>query len=267
MNFKWSERHLEEWETQGVTVFRQILPPALIEDLRRAAEMAREIARRDSPQAQRLQPVESYDSEIPQQPFRDYAELPALRDAVERLFSPAHEFGHRLAILFEPRDLPWCMDWHRDAREILDDDEWNAVRDDGQTGNQVNCALYEDTCTWIVPGSAARDDRAAETLVGRAPNLDGQGSAARERACSDYCRSMPGAERLLLEAGDYAIYRPWAWHLGNYLPSKKRATIQDSIATPAAWQWHHQRIWQRDRKGAEQTPYFRSLTGSPEPIT
>ena len=43
---------------------------------------------------------------------------------------------------------------------------------------------------------------------------------------------MPGAVQLRLNAGDFALYRSSAWHLGNYVPYRKRATLHDFCGTP-----------------------------------
>lgn len=45
MAFTFTDQHLDQYHTQGYTVFRQILPPALLGELRRVAAKAREIAR------------------------------------------------------------------------------------------------------------------------------------------------------------------------------------------------------------------------------
>ena len=45
MTFAFSDRHVEEYRTQGYTVFRQILPPGLVADLRRVCDQAIENAR------------------------------------------------------------------------------------------------------------------------------------------------------------------------------------------------------------------------------
>ena len=55
----------------------------------------------------------------------------------------------------------------------------------------------------------------------------------RERACRDYAESMPGSVQLHLAAGDFAVYRNSLWHLGNYVPYAKRATLHDFADTPA----------------------------------
>ncbi len=246
MAFQFSDRHIDEYHTQGYTVFRQILPPSLVGELRRVAEKARHLARQQrGPQAQRLQPVGNYD--LDQQPFIDYAELAPLNDAIHRVLTPRHYHGDRkmLGILLEPAELPWCTQWHRDWRDNvagLDLKTWDARFSDIDLFNQVNCALYEDTCTWVVPGSHLRRDLPGEAarfperpIAG--PVLEGRTYEERERLCLDYCRSMPGAARLFLEAGDFTLYRNTLWHLGNYVPYQQRATLHDAVDTPefAAW--------------------------------
>jgi hypothetical protein len=67
--------------------------------------------------------------------------------------------------------------------------------------------------------------------------LEGKSYAERERACLEYCRSMPGAQQLYLEAGDFALYRASMWHLGNYVPYSKRATLHDGVLTPRSGAW------------------------------
>ncbi len=245
MTFAFSDRHIHEYHTKGFTVFRHILPPSLIADLRRVTDRARELARKErDPQAQRLQPVGQFD--IDQQPFIDYAELPVLVDAIRRVLTPRHYHGDRdfMGVLLEPADLPWCTPWHRDWRDnhaALDLARWDAGFSDINLFNQVNCALYDDGSTWFVPGSHLRRDLPAE--VARFPirpieNPKFAGTAeVREYSGLEYCRSMPGAEQALLEAGDYCLYRNTLWHLGNYVPYRKRATIHDGVFTPEFVTW------------------------------
>lgn len=119
MTFHFSEQHIEEFYTRGVTVFRSILPSSLISDLRRVTDQGRDLARRQQcPQAQRFQPVAAYD--IEQQPFIDYRDLPILRDTVAKVLSlDIYGDPQLLGVLLEPSDLPWCTAWHRDILDNL----------------------------------------------------------------------------------------------------------------------------------------------------
>src|SRR5207247_2749526 len=90
MPFQFSDQHIEEYHMRGLTVFRGILPPSLLSDLRRVTDRAREIAReKHGPQAQRLQPVAGYD--LDQRPFEDYHSLSAVREAVTGPLSAQHQ--------------------------------------------------------------------------------------------------------------------------------------------------------------------------------
>ena len=120
MGFQVSDKHIEEYHMLGYTVFRKILPPSLIRDLRQVSDRAKAIAREQSgPQVQRLQPVANYD--LDQQPFIDYANLPPLVDAIAKVLTPRHRHGDRdhFGILFEPADMPYCTPWHRDWRDNM----------------------------------------------------------------------------------------------------------------------------------------------------
>ena len=246
MAFRFSDKHIQEYHTQGYTVFEGVLPPSLIDDLRRVTDEARDIARKThGPQAQRLQPISNYP--IDQKPFDDFRDLPELHDAFARLLGPRHTHGNTgfMGVLLEPADEPWCTQWHRDWRDNINGlnlDRWDEVFSDINLFNQINCALYDDNCTWVVPGSHLRRDLPGEierfpTRPVPGPNLEGQSPAQRERTALEYCRSLPGAVCLQLRAGDLAIYRNSLWHLGNYVPYCKRATLHDSADTPEFMAW------------------------------
>jgi ectoine hydroxylase-related dioxygenase (phytanoyl-CoA dioxygenase family) len=246
MSFQFSDQHIDDYQRLGYTVFRGILPPSLIDDLRRVTDEARVIAReKQGPQTQRLQPVSAFD--IDQQPFHDFRDLPELRDAVARILTPHHTYGTEaiLGVLLEPADEPYCTAWHRDWRDNVPGlklSDWDAVMHDIDYFNQLNCALYEDNSTWVVPGSHLRRDLPGEAARFPErpipyPDLEGKSSAGRELACLEYCRSLPGAQRLHLDAGDFALYRNSLWHLGNYVPYRKRATLHDAVDTPAFAAW------------------------------
>ncbi len=241
MPFTFTDQHIEAYHTQGYTVFRRILPPTLIRDLRRVTDEARKMARKKSGgQVQRLQPVSQY--ELDQQPFIDYGELPELVDAITRVLTPRHSHGNRdlFGVLLEPRDTPWCTNWHRDWRDNaagLPLELWDEVFSDIDYFNQINCALYDDASTWMVPGSHLRRDLEREIILFpdrpiKGPDLDGKSSEECEATCLAYAESMPAGVQVHLNAGDFALYRNTLWHLGNYVPYKKRATIHDGALTP-----------------------------------
>lgn len=239
MPFKVSDRHVEEFYMQGFTVFRGLLPFSLIADLRRECDKGRELAREGEKggQTQRFQPISKFP--IDQKPFQNFAELPELRDAIDKVLSPRHTWGNLdwMGVLIEPRDVSYCTKWHRDARELLSDDEWDAELRRFDRGNQVNCPLYDDTSTWFVPGSHLRGDtdgeRVLTSTLSPPPRVaNEQSDEEREQICLEYCRAMPNAVCLQLAAGDYALYRPHGWHLGNYTPYRKRATLHDGVCEP-----------------------------------
>jgi ectoine hydroxylase-related dioxygenase (phytanoyl-CoA dioxygenase family) len=226
--------HAEGWH-----VLRGIIPSRLVVDLRRVADQAREVARAaGGPQVQRLQPLLRHP--LDERPLREYQALPALRAAVARLLSPAHRHATEdwLGMLFEPAATAWTTGWHRDWRDNsgIGRTRWEAARDDLDLLNQVNAPLYEDGCTWIVPGSHRRDDLPGERAA-PAPDTAGLDPVAAERAVREHCLAMPGAMRLQLEPGDVAVYRSTLWHLGAYLPYQRRATLHDIVDHPRYRRW------------------------------
>lgn len=261
--FQFSDRHIEEYETLGYTVFRGIVPPKLIDELRRECDEAAAIAReKGGPNTQRFQPICAF--AIDQKPFEEFQNLAEIRDAVSRIIAPPWEVANLnvMGVLLEPAQDAWCTQWHRDWRDNipgLDIADWETQYEKRELFNQVNCALYEDSCTWVVPGSHLRRDTREEiarfpSRPIEGPQLEGLSSAEREIACLQYCESLPNAQRLLLDAGDYCLYRNSLWHLGNYIPYRKRATLHDGIMTPAFYAWRDAastRVTQRKAQGIE----------------
>lgn len=252
MPFSFTDRHITDYHEKGFTIFRSIVPTALLTDLRREADKGRQIARKRSGEsAQRLQPILNY-PEISPRPFDDFRHLPALVDALNALFEQG--FGKKVdtdatrdvfGILYEPASQPWCTMWHRDWRDNVKGlrlAEWDKRQLDIRLFNQVNCALYGDSCTWVVPGSHLRRDTPSEIrrfpdrpIPG--PNLENLNAEEAEAAALAYTMSMPGAHQAHLFAGDYMLYRNSLWHIGNYLPYRKRATIHDGLFSDAFREW------------------------------
>lgn len=246
MPFRFHASMVEKYLDQGFLIFERIIPPALLSDLRREADKARDLAHElNGPQTQRIQPLDKYGDRIDLQPFQDYAELSELKDAITGLLGPGHTHAHLdiMGLLVEPVERAWHCGWHRDGvvevpPEARDDNVksfmahiWHDLR----FYNQVNCAIYADSCTWFVPGSHLRQ----EDLPGEAQST---GDAAlrhppdeisdedTEQRLFEHCRSMPGAIPVHLGPGDFMIYRNLGWHTGLYLPYQPRATIHDIVS-------------------------------------
>jgi hypothetical protein len=234
MPFRVEQRHREEFERDGYTIFRSLLPPSLLADLRRAAGDAARIAReQQGDYAQRLQPI--YDVPgIDPRPFREFAELPELQEAVRSVLSPHHWHGSpRLGLLVEPVQ-PFATAWHRDGRKERSDDFYRETMDP-DLYNQCNCPLYPDRSLLIVPRSCFRRDTEAEAAHAR--SRDGWRTTGTFGELSAYADGMPGAMRVELEPGDYALYRASMWHIGVYSPDIRRATLHDHVDTEASIAW------------------------------
>jgi ectoine hydroxylase-related dioxygenase (phytanoyl-CoA dioxygenase family) len=250
MPFLFCDSMIHQYRSLGYVIFRQVLPASLIADLRRAALRIPELARKNGgPQAQRLQPIKKYLDEKEFKSFLDYSHLPPLVDAIQKILSPRNVLSGGVletgGVFVEPADLPGCTDWHRDIREthnVPDVEEFRRITIDPLWFNQINCPLYEDNCTWYVPGSYLRQfDLDGETAAaGNSPNqiVDKASYEERERRNLEYARSMPHAIRAAMDAGDFMLYHPNGWHLGNYLPDRKRMTIHDYAPTPELVDWY-----------------------------
>ncbi|MEK8051128.1 phytanoyl-CoA dioxygenase family protein [Ideonella sp. DXS22W] len=245
MAFVFSDQHIGEYHTRGYTVFRDLIPPRLLADLRREADRGRPIARRlAGGNAQRLQPIAPH---LDMRPFDELDRLPVLQQALAAIFE--HDPGmvvdlsaarEHLGILYEPGDSPYCMGWHRDYRDLwpgIDLAKWQRLLLSPRMFNQTNVALYDDGCLWAVPGSHLRGDTPGEIrrFPDRPipyPDVSRLTPEAAELTCRDYVRSMPGAEQVRLNAGDFMLYRNTLWHIGSYVPYVKRATIHGALLTP-----------------------------------
>lgn len=255
MSFVFSEQHIKDFYRDGYAIFRGILPPSLIADLRCVTDAGRALAREErGPQAQRLQPIASYVERLETGPLQDYLELPELLDAIRRVLTPEHYLSgfDILAVLYEPAERPWCTFWHRDISErspCVDPLEMRRLIQDPLFFVQVSCALYTDTSLWYVPASHGRPDTEEELAAARQrPVLDELSAAEAEQVSVACCRAMPGAVQTVLEPGDFMFYRTNAWHLGNYAPYRKRATLHGYIWSPEAERWY----WAWKKQRAEQ---------------
>ena len=253
MAFQFQDSMVNEYLSQGYLILQGIVPPSLLADLRREAEKARDLAHKlNGPQTQRIQPLSNYGDELDLKPFYDYTELPELRDAIEKLLGPDYTHGHVdiMGLLVEPLEHPWHLGWHRDgvvevppeARDETVNAKLAEVWYDLRHFNQVNCAIYADSCTWFVPGSHLRQwDMPGEEQSTKDPKLrkpaEGQSNAEAERYCLEHCRQFPGAVQVHLGPGDFMVYRNLAWHTGNYITYQPRATIHDVVRYEGGKDW------------------------------
>lgn len=246
MPFQYTEQHRIEYEREGLTILRGLIPAALLTDLRRETDTAREIARRQhGPQAQRLQPVYAYE-ELNAQTFRDFLGLPGMQAAVSRILGSDHHPSDIMGVLLEPERDAWCTHWHRDwGYNVpgIDIDAFFQAVPNLRLFNQLNAALYDDHSLWVVPGSHNREDTEEErapfvSIPPPAPPLRADMDAAeRELTCLEYVRCMPNAVPVALFAGDVAFYRACGWHIGNYVPYTRRATLHDGFYCQEDLDW------------------------------
>lgn len=245
-----TEEDRQKYREEGYHIIPQVIPPSLLKDLRREGAKAQEIARRiDGPQSQRLSALDTYRDELDMKVFRDFDEIEGLNEAIQELLTPAHFLQPTAdaTILFGPRDRPWSTEWHRDFRDHIEEapwkehlaDKWEEISNDFNIWNQVNCPLYEDNSTWYVPGSFKRTHNtkaenelyASTTQEILRDEANEQTDEALELFCLNYCQAMPGAVQLVLNPGDFCIYRNIGWHIGNYVPYRKRMTIHTQCDT------------------------------------
>lgn len=253
----------EQLHTDGFFVINNAIPSDLLQHLQNTADKFRKIARRIyGVQTQRLQPLERYCESEDQKVLNQFASLPLLEETIASVLGPMHEISMKhLGLMFEPKYLPYCMPWHRDWRDNskgLDIGAWYDVYRDFDFFNQINCPLLEDHSLWIVRGSHTRPDTPEEqalfpTRPIMAPYNDTERKVnrfsdflnffkqnqtnVRSQKCLDYCKNMPQAEQVILKPGDCIIYRNTLWHLGNYHPGQKRATLHTAILTERYQQW------------------------------
>ena len=238
MPFHYEEPLRDDYHSAGLVVLRDLIPSALLVDLRRESDIARVVARkRFGAQCQRLQPVYAFE-EVDPKPFRAFLALDGLRATVEGILGNGHESTDNMGILLEPAELAWATNWHRDWGhhvQDLDMDRFYAVASNHRVFNQLNAALWDDDSLWVVPGSHDRPDTPGEAgafdrIPAPGPELrEEMTPTEREAALDAYVTQMPGATQVRLGVGDVAFYRASGWHLGRYRTDAPRATLHDGF--------------------------------------
>jgi len=271
----------QHYRAAGYHIIPQVIPPNLLRDLRREAAKAQAIARRiDGPQAQRLSGLGNYAEELNLQVFRDFDEIEGLQAAVKDLLTGEHFLRPTAdaTILFAPRDRPWATEWHRDWRDHIEDEpfhahvgdeRWEQIANHVNFWNQVNCPLYEDSSTWYVPGSFKRihnTDAEISVYASTTQDLlrDETGEHTDEELelrCLRYCQAMPGAVQLVLNPGDFCVYRNIGWHIGNYVPYRQRMTLHSQCDTPDFVAFRKQTFHLLDPRAASLERHGKLATG------
>src|SRR3712207_544327 len=118
MPFAFTEQHITDYYHHGYTVFKGILPPSLIEELRAAGEELHQVSiQMRGPENARSPLIASVADQLSVkavQAFRDYRELPPLVEAVRGVLSNEHVIGDldNIALFFTYPVHPICQDWH-----------------------------------------------------------------------------------------------------------------------------------------------------------
>jgi ectoine hydroxylase-related dioxygenase (phytanoyl-CoA dioxygenase family) len=105
----------------------------------------------------------------------------------------------------------WDGDWHRDSQFGRPDPEVERAVATATAQLHFRVALEDDDRLEIVPGSHARWDTDAELRIRR--------GARRTTA------AMPGATRVVLQAGDACIFHASSIHRATYRMAPRRRTI------------------------------------------
>lgn len=232
------QEQVDSFNRLGYCVLKRVVPPALLKELRVSAEVARVIARKlRGPDAQRLQPLMGNLSETEMKPFGELYTLASVSDPFAAILPPSHQVSTKeMGILFEPAEKSYTTHWHRDARNVKNPEQlaaWERTQNNPEVWNQINLPLYEDTCTWVVPGSHNRADTPGEAAWLKSQDIPDTRpvpvtAEEKEYRALDNVLAMPGGMRVVLDAGDMLLYRNTIWHLGNYTPFKRRATLHDN---------------------------------------
>jgi hypothetical protein len=275
--FVWQDSFKGDFHARGFVVLRGIIPASLVAELRIAADELRDLAHHDSdPQAQTTQTLDRYADHADLAPFARYLEVDEIHEAISRLLGPGFRYDglDRIRLLIEPLDHPWQIGWHRDrvaevpaeARDPRFRSFLTQHWDDTRYFNQVNAAIYPDSCTWYVPESHRRQsDRDGEDESVMLPELraapSGTSPGTTEAALLAHCRKVPGAIQIHLDPGDLLLYHQLGWHTGSYSPARPRATIHHVVRHSTSEQF--ERKWERETTAAISRSRWRRFRHEP----
>ena len=220
MAFQFQDSMVNEYLSQGYLIFRGIVPPSLLSDLRKEAEKARDLAHKlNGPQTQRIQPLSNYGDELNLKPFYDYTELPELRDATQKLLGDNYTHGHVdiMGLLVEPCDHPlacrlasrWGLS-RCPLKPAMIPSTRNLLKSGTTSGTSIRLTVQfmpipaHGSCPAAISASGicpANSRQQATPLCGKP--ADGQSTVEAERFYLDHCRQFPGAVQVHLGPGRF----------------------------------------------------------------
>jgi ectoine hydroxylase-related dioxygenase (phytanoyl-CoA dioxygenase family) len=224
-----SPRALERFHEEGYCVVDVPIPPALLSELRRAADAVTERTQAGGWPHRRNWPYKHFKGkndfwgvshllhpDLGEPAFARYVAQPAvLAAAADLLGCPSALAAGQLQLeyvnlLVNPSLDDFEIAWHRDVvRGDPDPEEEAATLAVPRASARWNFALYDDPCLWVIPGSHRRP------------------KGPRER---EVCRSrahvgLPGEMRICLGAGQAVYYDPDLLHRGVYPRDRLRRTL------------------------------------------
>ncbi len=259
---------------QGYVMVKDVLPPALIDECRRAYGPLKQLARAEYGwQAQRYQPLSrapGFDSELLTR-VRSYTTNAML----EKVFPPGYTFCNpdTCGVLINPGPvdadseqkpcdyaMPLHRDWfnqkpHADVLHLTQN--WlNPL-----CWYQFNLALYEDHSLFVQSGSHQYVDLVIEASRSQRPRYIQASNVSDPGFVDDYWkdRSRSGySEQVELAAGDMVVYHSGIVHGSGNWVDRPRLTLHDFCNTPEfeKFRSHQMEAWAAGRESTAQAPWW-----------
>lgn len=219
--------HLHSFHVHGYFVVPAFLNPAELGELRHACDIALDRARAESTENGHTTPkigVFTDPTYFSRQPgaldrlmnFVGSARVCALLEGLAHDGEDGTPHLKSTDYYHEQTKRDWDGDWHRDSQFGQPDPELECRRILTTTSVHVRVALEDDDRLEIVPGSHRRWDTPEELQIRK----------GSKRASS----AMPGATRIVLEAGDACVFHAWSIHRATYQRAPLRRTLDSLYA-------------------------------------
>ncbi len=182
--------------------------------------------------------------------FIDFLNLPNLAEVVTDVLQTDPSFAG-LALLLGANKNTIC-NWHRDFGDTHPDVP-ELTKNHATQFIQYNCAIYDDTSLWVVPGSHARLSHDQELAYAQYSNKEETFNRQNvdDATMHEVISNMPGAVNVQLNAGDCLLYNPVIWHSAIYKPEWKRATLHGAWKDPQIVDKFESQRW-----GIDHNPWF-----------